>query len=157
MPTTKVINGTDKPLTLKEGTAGIFTTLKKLQPQGSYQIVVDTNATYREYWCAVKADDPDGGVVLSSDDCEDLKQVTIIENKTEKTTTYSYEGVKRESGETITEEEKILEETSEPTKVEEETTKHGGLLTRLFNFFKRPEKGSSSKSPSGDSDVSSAV
>jgi len=132
MPKTTVINGTDKPLALKEGTAGIFTLLKKLQPNESYQIVVDTNATYREYWCAVKDDDPDG-VVLSSDDCEDLKEVTIIETGTKPNTKFSYKGVNREST------------TEEPSS--SKTTKHGGPMTWLRGFFKKPEKGSPSKSP----------
>jgi len=149
MPKTTVINGTTKPLTLKEGTAGIFTLLKKkLQPNESYQIVVDTNATYREYWCAAKADDPDGGVVLSSDDCEDLKEVTIIEKVDG---TYSYTGVMRESGKPTDEETKGLEETSncEPktTEGEEETTKHGGPRTWFRGLFRKQEKGSSSKIP----------
>lgn len=73
---TKVVNTTGEEFLLKEGTAGIYRLLKKLKPDESYTISVDPNATYREYWCAVKDDDPKA-VILSSDDCQEYSVVRI--------------------------------------------------------------------------------
>jgi hypothetical protein len=73
---TKVVNTTGEDFLLKEGTAGIYRLLKKLKPGEFYTISVDPNATYREYWCAVKDDDPKA-VILSSDDCQEYSVVRI--------------------------------------------------------------------------------
>ena len=67
---------TGKELILKEGTAGIYRLLKKFPHGTDYKINVDPNATYREYWCAVDANDPNA-IVLSSDDCQEYKEVTV--------------------------------------------------------------------------------
>lgn len=78
---TKVINGTGGTLVLKEGTGGIFRTLHNFGVTTlDYNINVDINATYREYWCASAANDPNP-VVLSSDDCQEYKEVTIMRNE----------------------------------------------------------------------------
>lgn len=74
---TKVINETGNSIILKEGTAGVFRHLRTLADKEAYNINVDTNATYREYWCAVKANDPNA-IILSSDDCQEYKEVTFV-------------------------------------------------------------------------------
>jgi hypothetical protein len=78
---TKVTNRTCTTLILKEGTGGIFRTLHTFGTATvDYNINVDSNATYREYWCASVANDPTA-IVLSSDDCQEYKEVTIMRNE----------------------------------------------------------------------------
>ncbi|KAG0608306.1 hypothetical protein M758_8G095500 [Ceratodon purpureus] len=97
---TKVLNTTDKDFLLKEGTGGIYRLLKKLLPKESYTINVDPNATYREYWCAVKDDDPKA-VILSSDDCQEYAVVNIREKVAQggisQAPSYFWDGVLRDS------------------------------------------------------------
>lgn len=76
---TKVINSTTEKFILKEGTGGIYRRLVELAPEKSYTISVDPSATYREYWCATKDNDPKA-VILSSDDCQEYSVVRIIKN-----------------------------------------------------------------------------
>ncbi|KAG0564302.1 hypothetical protein KC19_8G099800 [Ceratodon purpureus] len=98
---TKVVNTTNKNFLLKEGTGGIYRLLKTLLPKESYTINVDPNATYREYWCAVKDDDPKA-VILSSDDCQEYAVVNIREKVTaqggiSQAPSYFWDGVLRDS------------------------------------------------------------
>ncbi|KAG0564301.1 hypothetical protein KC19_8G099700 [Ceratodon purpureus] len=76
---TKVLNTTNKNFLLQEGNAGVYRLLKTLPPKKSYIIDVDPNATYREYWCAVKDDDPKA-VIFSSDDCQEYAEIRIKGN-----------------------------------------------------------------------------
>ncbi|KAG0562935.1 hypothetical protein KC19_9G184200 [Ceratodon purpureus] len=122
MPSTKVTNKTGKELILKESTAGIKRFLNVLPDKETHKISVDPNATYREYWCAEKHDDPNA-VVLSSDDCQEYKEVTIHCKREEDPVThtvrdvYSWAGVpRRDNG---------SRDTSKP-----------GFLKRIFGFFK---------------------
>lgn len=98
MPRTKVVNQTGSSIILKEGTAGVYRMLcANLQTGKEYNIKVDTNATYREYWCAVTSDD-DKHVVLSSDDCMEYREVRI-RLKADKT--YTWDAVKRKTHEFV--------------------------------------------------------
>lgn len=68
-----------------------------LADKKSYKITVDANATYREYWCAEKHDDPNA-VVLSSDDCQEYMEVTIQlkVDASSNSEIYTWEGVRRD-------------------------------------------------------------
>jgi hypothetical protein len=94
---TKVINTTNEGFLLKEGTAGIFRLVKELKAKDSFTIHVDPNATYREYWCAVKDNDPNA-IVLSSDDCQEYKTVQIINEGSPEVPKYNWKGLSRRNG-----------------------------------------------------------
>jgi len=98
MKKTKVVNETRSSITLKEGTGGVYRTLcSELKPNNAFTIKVDTNATYREYWCAVTSED-EKHVVLSSDDCLEYEEVRI---KLKEDESYTWDGVKRGSHELV--------------------------------------------------------
>jgi hypothetical protein len=131
MLVTKVTNDTGKELILKEGTAGIKRILAELPDKKTYKISVDSNATYREYWCAEKNDDPNA-VVLSSDDCQEFKEVTIKRTvDTNSQDVYSWEGVKRDGGKVV----KVVDD----VKFEQDTPISGpskGIWKKITGFFK---------------------
>lgn len=91
-----MVNQTKSSITLKEGTGGVYRTLcSELKPNNAFFIKVDTNATYREYWCAVTSDD-ENHVVVSSDDCLEYEEVRIkFEDM------YTWDGMKRGSHEVV--------------------------------------------------------
>lgn len=77
MVKTKVKNCAGCNVTLKMSSGGIQTMLlhTPLKADEEYTIHSDTNATYREYWCAAQ----EGGtnVILTSDDCTQFSEVTL--------------------------------------------------------------------------------
>lgn len=76
MVKTKVINRADCDVTLKMSSGGIQTMLHSpLKANEEYTIHSDTNATYREYWCA--AQEGSANVFLTSDDCAQYSEVTL--------------------------------------------------------------------------------
>lgn len=81
---TKVINESTALIDLKQGSANIYHLLYTLQPKGKagsvYTINLESNTTYREYWCAVQpGSEEDARVIFSSDDCAEFKEVKIFE------------------------------------------------------------------------------
>lgn len=95
---TKVINETVEKITLKQGSAGVFSQLYTLQPKGapgsSFIIKLESNTTYREYWCAQQPGPPSNEprVIFSSDDCAEYKEVRIFEVKPAGSKKYTWEG-----------------------------------------------------------------
>jgi hypothetical protein len=75
----KVKNETRCPVTLKVYSSGVQTNLLRqpLEHGQEYTIRIDTNATYREYWCAANPGDVPQDVILSSDDCAEFSEVTL--------------------------------------------------------------------------------
>jgi len=99
MKKTKVMNLTGSSIILKEGTGGSYRMLcADLKDKDSFTIKVDTNATYREYWCAVTSDD-EKHVVLSSDDCVEYEEVRIKLKAADNT--YTWDALKRGSRELV--------------------------------------------------------
>jgi hypothetical protein len=94
---TEVVNETDVIITLKQGSAGVYSVVGQVQPKKTYRIRVDESATYREYWCAVQpTPDPDQeNVVFSSDDCIEFKKVRIYEVG-HQSGRYKWEGISRQ-------------------------------------------------------------
>lgn len=83
MGKTRVKNQTGFPVTLKVYSSGVQTNLLR-QPLGDgqeYTIRIDTNATYREYWCAANPGDNPQDVILSSDDCAEFSEVTLLADR----------------------------------------------------------------------------
>ncbi|KAG0562730.1 hypothetical protein KC19_9G167900 [Ceratodon purpureus] len=81
---TNVTNKSAVRIVLKQGSANIYSKLSTLQPDGHadsvYTISLESNTTYREYWCAVQpGSEGDDRVIFSSDDCAEYKEVKIIE------------------------------------------------------------------------------
>lgn len=76
---TKVTNESNNTIILKEGNAGEFCALGTLQKDASMTMSVSANATYREYWFAVDPGTSEDKIILTSDDCMDLKEIKIIE------------------------------------------------------------------------------
>lgn len=88
---TKFVNGTNSVITLKEGNSGmqrfLFQLEKKDDPKSSFNLTLDTNATYREYHLysictGIPATMPSAEVVVSSDHLVDNKEITIVETAT---------------------------------------------------------------------------
>ena len=140
---TKVINTTTKKFILKEGTAGIYRRLKELAPEESYTINVDPNATYREYWCATKDNDPDA-VILSSDDCQEYSVVRIIEKPqpqgSSQEPSYTWEGEERSKG--ALEKAKTVLEKAVPQSANREESSNENFIVRFGKkwvpgFFKQ--------------------
>jgi hypothetical protein len=155
MKTTKVINGIGKPLILRESTGSVKRTLKELKDKDSrYTISVDANATYREYWCAEKPDDPNA-VVLSSDDCQEFKEVTILlEKKTvadgKTSDIYYWEGLKRDTGKKFTVKDGVQNEVVDSNGKNVQTVGDGvkTLVQRISEYF----RGGSSNEKDGKED-----
>lgn len=81
MVKTKVINRAECNVDLKMSSGGIQTLLHSpLKPNEEYTIHSDTNATYREYWCA--AQEGAANVFLTSDDCAQYSEVTLKRSTT---------------------------------------------------------------------------
>jgi len=82
---TKVVNFTQYNIIVKEGNAGIYSTLKTLKPwQGtttkpdSCTIEVDQNATFHEYWMVLPPEHHNlPKIIVSADDCADSKHIEI--------------------------------------------------------------------------------
>lgn len=81
MYTTKVTNASNSTIILKEGNAGEFCALGTLHKDESMTMKVSANATYREYWFAVDPGPSEDKIILTSDDCMDLKEIKIIEEE----------------------------------------------------------------------------
>lgn len=79
---TKIINGTDREITLKEGNAGtqrfLCTLAKKGDPKNSIVMELDVNATYKEYHF-FEIPSTTAVIVLSSDSLAEYKDITIEE------------------------------------------------------------------------------
>lgn len=131
MLTTTVTNGTQNPLILKEGTAGMKRLLVTLGPHQCYTIKVDANATYREYWCAAKHDDPNA-VILSSDDCQEFMKVLIKLKVEGNSDTYTWEGVRRDNGRKVEVNDGAKHDIPESA---EDTSK--GIWKRFIGFFRQ--------------------
>lgn len=80
MVTTVFDNATDLEFSLKEGNAGVYTNIATLQPnqKNTHNVDIDPNATYREYVVATGVEGQK--VFVTSDDCADNEQITIIKN-----------------------------------------------------------------------------
>lgn len=89
---TKIINGTDWMLEIKEGTAVAMRRIATVGKDKSFTVKVDGNATYREYLISSLPECGDG-IVLSSDDCQEYSEITIYFHK-EHSELY-YEGKRR--------------------------------------------------------------
>jgi hypothetical protein len=77
---TKVINRTGSAVQLTMSTGGIQSqeSMRPVENNAPYTISIDANATYREYWCAVQPGNRDNLVILSSDDCAEYSEVTLV-------------------------------------------------------------------------------
>jgi len=96
MVKTKVINSAKCNVDLKMSSGGIHTMLHEaLKPNEEYTIHSDTNATYREYWCA--AQEGAATVFLTSDDCAQFSEVTLRGRRTTPDAPFvmTWEGTKR--------------------------------------------------------------
>lgn len=76
MVKTEIINNTSGELSLKEGNAGVYRDIKKLQKGATHVIELDPNATYREY--VVVSTPSSDKVFVTSDDCIDNSTITIF-------------------------------------------------------------------------------
>ena len=76
---TKVTNASNNVLIVKEGNAGVYSALGMLHTYESMTLEVSANATYREYWFLVAPGTADDKIILTSDDCLDLKEVEITQ------------------------------------------------------------------------------
>lgn len=88
---TKVINRTGSAVQLTMSTGGIQSqeSMRPVENNAPYTISIDANATYREYWCAVQPGNRDK-VILSSDDCAEFSEVTLIARNGK----YAWEGTR---------------------------------------------------------------
>jgi len=85
---TKVMNKTGSNIILKVGSMGVFHTLcSKLENDKTYTIKVDSNGTYREYWCSLLPDE-DKALVLGSDDYMDYEELHIKVKEDKQTITW---------------------------------------------------------------------
>lgn len=89
---TKVINRTGSAVQLTMSTGGIQSqeSMRPVENNAHYTICIDANATYREYWCAVQPGNRDNLVILSSDDCAEFSEVTLIARNGK----YAWEGTR---------------------------------------------------------------
>jgi hypothetical protein len=76
---TKVTNTSNNTIILKEGNAGEYSAIGTLHKDESMIMSVSANATYREYWFAVDPGTSEDKIILTSDDCMDLKEIKIFE------------------------------------------------------------------------------
>lgn len=79
---TKLINGTNRVITLKEGNSGIQRFLSTLAKKGNdksfHELDVDVNATYKEYHF-FEIPSSSAVLVVCSDDLAAYKDITIVE------------------------------------------------------------------------------
>lgn len=88
---TTIHNKTQNDFNLKERTAGVSRELNVIKKSGGkYVVDVNSDATYKEYWCVTNNDDLNA-VILSSDDCLDFKEIEIVETK-DSTPAYKWKG-----------------------------------------------------------------
>jgi hypothetical protein len=80
---TTFVNDTSSVITLKEANSGIHRFMVKLEKQGhprsSFEMDLDTNATYREYHLFNVVSASSADIVVSSDHLIDNKVITIME------------------------------------------------------------------------------
>jgi len=74
---TKVVNNlVDVDLVLKEGNAGVYAVLGLLAKRGgAYNITVNPNTTYREYW--IGAESIGVITIISSDDAIEFREMRV--------------------------------------------------------------------------------
>lgn len=89
-----MINATKNKIILKEGNAGVYSVLGTLKQGESKTLKVSPNATYREYWFAADPERTEDKIILTSDDCMEYKEVTLVEEKGK----ISWTGIKNSSG-----------------------------------------------------------
>ena len=77
MVTTKVTNRCEVLIEIKEGNVGVCAIVGRVKPGSSLRLTVSELATYREYWCAAKANDTGEKVLLTSGDCMEFKEGEI--------------------------------------------------------------------------------
>lgn len=96
MVTTVFDNATDLPFDLKEGNAGVYTNIARLEPnqKNTHNVDIDPNATYREYVVATGVEGQK--VFVTSDDCADNAKITIVK----KGDSYDMEVVARDTNRT---------------------------------------------------------
>ena len=114
MVTTKVTNDCIVFVEIKEGNAGVYSNVGKVEPKESLYLTVSEQATYREYWC-VK--DKGEEVFLTSDDCVEWEDVKIYMNETGK---LAWVGTKERTSVRLPNDEKL-----------------NGYLGRVVNFVKK--------------------
>jgi hypothetical protein len=73
---TKISNNSGHGVVMKEGTGGVYRALCRISSH-PYVIVVDPNATYKEYVLVVE--DVEQSLTLSTDDLNEYKEITIKE------------------------------------------------------------------------------
>jgi hypothetical protein len=77
MVTTKVTNTSDFAVEIKEGNAGVYSTVGVVKSKNSLCLSINEHATYREYWCAMQPNATGEKVILTSDDCAEHEEVEI--------------------------------------------------------------------------------
>jgi len=78
MVTTKVTNTSKFDVEIKEGNAGVYSTVGVVEPNKSLCLTINEHATYREYWCAMQPSATGEKVILTSDDCAECEEVEIF-------------------------------------------------------------------------------
>ena len=76
MGITKIVNKTHCFLEVREGNAGVYSSVGEIRPGESLTFSINENATYREFWIRTL---PDGVILtLTSDDMVEFGVITII-------------------------------------------------------------------------------
>jgi len=78
MVTTKVTNTSKFDVEIKEGNAGVYSTVGVVKSEHSLWLTINEHATYREYWCAMQPSATGEKVILTSDDCAECEEVEIF-------------------------------------------------------------------------------
>ena len=74
---------------MREGNAGVYITIKMAPDQTSFELEVDTNATYREYIIIIPTDSKHIRFIVTSDDlCDNSAIEVICENADPENVTY---------------------------------------------------------------------
>lgn len=76
MVTTIVTNRSNVDVEIKEGNAGVYSTVGVVEPGKTLSLNLNEHATYREYWCAMQPSEGEK-VILTSDDCAEYEEVEI--------------------------------------------------------------------------------
>lgn len=84
MVTTRVINQCGCVIEIEEGNAGVWSNIATVQPDKSYNLTLNPNATYREFVLFNEVVASPGStatrrkITLTSDDCMDASEIRIL-------------------------------------------------------------------------------
>jgi hypothetical protein len=95
---TKVINRTNVPIELIQGSGNVYTVqLCTLQRDCAHDIHFDSETTAIDYWCALEAiAEGHPRVIITSDNCAEYKEVEIVEEPAN-SKQYTWKGTKTRS------------------------------------------------------------